>query len=62
MLLRTMAMLCRGSAAIGRQLLELAVSAKLREILLTDESLASGVGAAVSRPNDQLHQILALAD
>ncbi|KAL3926392.1 MAG: hypothetical protein SGPRY_003317 [Prymnesium sp.] len=62
MLLRTMAMLCRGSAAQCKQLLELQVASKLREILLTDESLSSGIGASVIRPNDQLHQILSLAD
>jgi hypothetical protein len=38
------------------------VAAKLRDILLTDESLASGVGAPASRPQDQMHQILSLCN
>ena len=63
MLLRTLATLCRGSPALSHQLLSQHVAFKLREILLTDESLASDTAAvSVSRPHDQLLQIISLCD
>ena len=63
MLLRCIATLCRGSPPLAHELLQQQVAFKLRDILLTDESLASGVGAAgVSRPVDQLLQILSLCN
>ena len=72
MLLRTLATLCRGSPSLSHQLLQQQVAYKLREVLLTDESLAAGVngtsggggssGVGVARPVDQLHQILSLCN
>ena len=62
MLLRMLATLARGSPNLALQLMRQNVAAKLRDILLTDESLASGVGAPASRPQDQMHQILSLCN
>jgi len=63
MLLRTLAALCRGSPPLTKQLLQLDASSVLHDVLTADDAAATdGVAAAaVSRPHDQLYQILSLA-
>ena len=64
MLLRTLASLSRGSATLCKELLELRICHKLREILMTEETLAPGASrtATVARPHDQIYQLLSLSN
>lgn len=62
MLLRTLATLCRGSATLCKQLLQLEISTTLHDILVLSNDPALGVEVAMSRPHDQLFQLLSLAN
>ena len=63
MLLRTLAALCRGSGGLCKQLLQLEICAMLRDVLMTDESTSAGAGGlSVTRPPDQLFQLLSLCN
>jgi E3 ubiquitin-protein ligase TRIP12 len=61
MLLRTLATLCRGSPSLCKQLLQLDASSTVHDILAIDSAAGDAIAAAVSRPHDQLYQILSLA-
>ncbi|EOD15580.1 hypothetical protein EMIHUDRAFT_470519, partial [Emiliania huxleyi CCMP1516] len=63
MLLRMLATLCHGSASLCKQLLQLDASSTLHDVLSADATASQGSGfaAAISRPHDQLYQVLALA-
>mmetsp|Transcript_12243 Transcript_12243/g.39389 ORF Transcript_12243/g.39389 Transcript_12243/m.39389 type:complete len:1911 (-) Transcript_12243:1069-6801(-) len=61
MLLRALATLCRGSPLLCKQLLQLDASSTLHDILAADSAGGDAIAAAVSRPHDQLYQILSLA-